>query len=894
MKKLIKRISGILAATVLATTLTFNFGVQATEGSLLTEGQEGFLAQLSIIPNEALDYGKALTRAELAHMAAKLSNAPAYTEEGEFFYDVPKDHPYRADIYALAQKGILHGDGNGYFRPDEEISDLEICKVFSVILGYDPIGKFDSYIRIARDAGVSDGVNMDGVVTYAEAMLMAHNTLHCEMMEVIGYGETNKYKVTKGYRAVERYHGLVKQEGLVEGVCLTTLEEANSDIAEGHILINGRQFHCEDETLLGKYVVFYSKRDGDSTDKEIQYIYAHEGMNNIMTLKGEAVSRVTDTEIKYYVKEKEKSVKITGKTDVIINGVAYPGYTEADLKAIMATLTLIDNNNDKVYDVIVVDSPTFMIVESVDTENKMISGRYPEMIVGSSTREEDIRILLPRGEAMLSMLPTGTAVAVSQSWNKTGTLKIRLNGLGNGVQGQVETLMNNKITVAGKEYKMTTATVTDEEVRLGDTVTVYPYGEYAAIVLHAANDNYRFGYLVNARREGSALSDGNIVVKLVDTNRVLHELTGTEVMMIDESKYTKAEAVLDRLLASAQSRVFATGTSQKILDENARLPYSQPIRYKLNNEGLVTHIDTVIYDQSQEAKTSLRPMKDEITSAYYSVHSRSFYNKSTSVNDFLFSVPALSNIIFPPDENRDLTERYGTGYPIDGSDCVVEAYTVDPDNYVAEYLIAYTSSFTAGDASAVGVVTSMYSGLDEEGMVVTKADMKNPRVTKTITLTESVAAQWEVGDIVLYNVDGNNVLKEGDDNWRYLFDYSLGKDQPRVNFGGGASYTPSYYNIMANIRISYGTVLSVKDGIITHVNSVVEDDGWGVVAPEGLQNYRAESITVYVYETIGGTPVMRIGSLSDVVPYNTNPDSGQKVVIGTRSSGRMEYMVVYK
>lgn len=891
MKKLMKKISGILAIALLATTLTFNFNVIAAEGSLLTEGQIGLLQYLGVVPDELPDMNHQLTRGELAHMAAKLMKVPEYTGEGDFFYDVFPSNSYRADIYALAQAGILHGDGNGYFRPEEEISELEICKVFSVILGYDPIGKFDSYIRIAREAGVSDGLNSDGIVTYEEAMLMAHNTLHCEMMEVVAFGDNNTYKVTEGYLAIERYHGLVKQEGIVDGIPLTTLTDATDMIAAGNIQINNRQFVCKDETLLGKYVVYYSARKSDnSTDKNIAYIYAHEGRNNYLTLAGEDISKVSATEIKYYANEKEKSVKITGKTDVIVNGVAYPEYTEADLKSPLANLTFIDNNDDAIYDVIIVDDPQYMIVGSVDKANNMIYGKYPAISVGSNTRKAEIEVYLSRGKALLSMISAGTAVSISQSKNKTGTLKIRLKQLSNSISGQVEKFMDNKITVAGREYKLTNGTVTDEEVRLGDNVTLYSNGEFAAIIVHQANEDYKFGYLVGARNAGGGFV-GKVSVKLVGTDRVLYEYEATNPMWVDEIKYTKADVVLETLLKAASSRVFPEGASDELKAENTKRPYAQPIRYKVNAEGLLTHIDTAIYEEDYEQEKSLR--LSTIVNAYYCYGARSFHNGSATTNDFLFSAPATTNIVMPPQQDRDLPEKYGTGNLVDAWSYMVEAYTIDPDSYLAEYLVVYNKSVATGDGSAIGVVANIYSKLDEDGQVVTVAEMRNPRDSHDIILPESIKDQWEIGDVILYDYDTKLHLSS-DISWRMMFDRSLGKDQLRVAFANSPSptYKPAYYSIYSNTRVSYGTVLSYKDKLLTHVNAVKEDEEG--VTKDGLQNYRADSVAVYIYEEINGKPEVKLGSMNDVIPYNLNPDSGQKVLVGTRSSGRLEYIIVYK
>ena len=49
--------------------------------------------------------------------------------DGEPFFDIGEDYPYIKEIKYLKEKGIIKGDGNGYFRPDDFITREEVMLV---------------------------------------------------------------------------------------------------------------------------------------------------------------------------------------------------------------------------------------------------------------------------------------------------------------------------------------------------------------------------------------------------------------------------------------------------------------------------------------------------------------------------------------------------------------------------------------------------------------------------------------------------------------------------------------------------------------------------------------------------------------------------------------------
>ncbi len=169
MKMMKRRIVSIVSAMAIVVSTLFGVGVSATEPesvALLSIEQENFLRYLDIITVDEIDYNQELTRGELAELVVRVGKIPEYAGGETFFFDVPSTHKHYKDIYALAGANILSGDGNGFCRPDEGVLPVELCKVFSVILGYEVIGHFDDYRRVANRIGISDGIEFGEKVTY--------------------------------------------------------------------------------------------------------------------------------------------------------------------------------------------------------------------------------------------------------------------------------------------------------------------------------------------------------------------------------------------------------------------------------------------------------------------------------------------------------------------------------------------------------------------------------------------------------------------------------------------------------------------------------------------------------------------------------------------------------
>lgn len=879
MRRFMRVIGFIVLSASFILAFTTGEGTYASkEGSLLNSGEENLLRYLRIVTEAELQYDRNITRGELAHVAAGVSKA-VFSGSDSFFYDVPVEHTYFSDICALAEIGLLGGDGNGYFEPESAASFEAACKVFSGILGYQEVGQYKGYSRTAREAGVTDGVTADGTVTYGQLLRMAYNTLHCEMFEAVSYGSTTEYQRREGYLAIERYHGLVMQNGILNGCLGTPLDHPDSALVEDAVLINNQEYYLSDaEALLGREVIFYTRRmqDMGELDKNIVYIYADERKNQVLTVQSEDVIGKNGDVFSYYSQDKERRARLSAETDVIINGVAYPDYTDAHLTPDAGSVTLIDHNNDNLYDVVIVDSYFYLVAQGIDAENQLVYGQYPNMVVGDRERDEvSFRIL--SGDKLIypKSVKAGSVLAVKKSLNTDGILKIQMELLGDGHYGYVSAISKEEICVDGKVYQLSDAMVTDETVSLGDRVTVYTHLGQCAVVLHPENDDYKVGYLVDAAAVGSTLSS-TLMVRMVDSDKNLREFTAVSKVNLDGTLCREPKDILKRLRDNA-ALTYNTAVS--------KWPMSQLVRYRLNNDGLLTHIDTSYFDSARESEESLK-LTAPHEQRKYSTKNRSFYNAETGA--FEFSVIDSRSMWGIPYNNRDEVEWYQDWLGDNGS-YRVEGYSVDPDSMVAEYIVAYLGKYTTvAEAEAPYVVTEVAAVLNDEGDMVKKIRVVgSPADPVDRYFTDSLANQnISVGDVVQLRLNRKTVVE----NMRTVYRAETIPDEASRFLASGVQ---SSIDFAIQTRIAYGTAISVKDGFLTHTTSIAEDTG-GVSAKANLDNYLIRGDTrIYVYDSSERQPKVRTGTIEDITSYSMNAGSTDRVILYT-DYGLLRFIYIIK
>ena len=204
MKKMKRLFAGLLAVVMLAMATPVYAASIKAEDAIIDLSQEeviDLLGGLDII--EGYEDGefhgeRNVTRAEMATIVVKtlkLDAAPAL----EIFDDVALTHWANGYIARAYAEGIIAGDGNGMFRPEDTVTYAEVYTMFVNVLNYQP--KKDlawpaNYVTVARANGIADGIMAYDTVaaTRNDVAKIVWNALNTEIMEIYTIGDVETYR----------------------------------------------------------------------------------------------------------------------------------------------------------------------------------------------------------------------------------------------------------------------------------------------------------------------------------------------------------------------------------------------------------------------------------------------------------------------------------------------------------------------------------------------------------------------------------------------------------------------------------------------------------------------------------------------------------------------------
>lgn len=204
MKKMKRLFAGLLAVIMLVMATPVYAAPIKAEDAIIDLSQEeiiDLLGGLDII--EGYEDGefhgeRKVTRAEMATIVVKtlkLDAAPAL----EIFDDVALTHWANGYIARAYAEGIIAGDGNGMFRPEDTVTYAEVYTMFINVLNYQP--KKDlawpaNYVTVAKANGIADGIMAYDTVaaTRNDIAKIVWNALNTEIMEIYTIGDVETYR----------------------------------------------------------------------------------------------------------------------------------------------------------------------------------------------------------------------------------------------------------------------------------------------------------------------------------------------------------------------------------------------------------------------------------------------------------------------------------------------------------------------------------------------------------------------------------------------------------------------------------------------------------------------------------------------------------------------------
>ena len=427
MHKIKKYLAAFMTAALILTNITtvMASNVDANTTFQYSDADEqnfkfsyGFYKALGIV-NEELNIDSTISRGSWAEIIIRFfhkeNEASSYVNQ-KFFADYDAKYEKIGYVNLAAQLGFMGEYDDGKFCPDVDVSYDDA--IISIVkgLGYETIaesrgGGNEQYIQLAAELGLLDKVAIAKgyPITASVAMKILDNALEAELLGAIP-GKNETYK--KGETVLSQIFKLKEAEGIVTANYQTSLYSADKT-REGQIKIEDVPYSYSGYArgLVGYNVRYY-------VDSEDTVVYLGKYDNELEVIDFDNIYKYENRTYYYTEGESEKleDWEIPSDCAVLYNGTAIedsyasslPMYTED------GSLTLVNNDNDKEADVLLIEAYTSMFIGYIDSTEKVIYNFYNGEEFISLDKYEFVQMLDEDGnETTLDKIPVKSVITIA-------------------------------------------------------------------------------------------------------------------------------------------------------------------------------------------------------------------------------------------------------------------------------------------------------------------------------------------------------------------------------------------------------------------------------------------------------------------------------------------------
>lgn len=744
--------------------------------------------------------------------------------------DVVENHWANGYINVATNQGIIIGDDEGNFRPDDTITYAEAVTVLVRLIGHTPAaekkGGFpQGYVTVASQTGITKNAvaSNDSAVLRGMVAQLTANALVTNKMEQTNFGSDESYQVVdETLLSDELETRIVYSQITAIGTSSLT---GVSTLKNNEVKIGDEVYEVADKALsdtrklLGFNVEAYIK-EGEHDEEYLILAREQKGKNSSMKIKTMDIEDVTaDTQVtvEYWEdKEKDKETQkatIAADAKYIYNGQAI-AFDIAELKPTAGSLTLLDRNRDDIYDVVFIEEYENYVVEEVIASSNRITDKYGKPSLVLDPEDDNVKFVITRGgqEITISDLAEWDVLSVAKSKDSSVVI---VDVTSEKVTGKITEKHGDKFVIDGKEYYVSANY--PNEIKLNDEGTFYldKDGNIAAVdATSALSSNY--AYVTGA--EVTTGFDPRLSVKVFDKNGDIKVIESTEKIRLNNTpNKTPAEA-----LAALQ----VEGTVVPTL-----------ITYELNSNGELSQLNTAT------DKTAGGIDKDAFTlnasaTLKYRESSKKLGNYNVNENTIVFDIPA---------GETDAKKYAVADYKLfeDNTDYDVLVYDVKEDLTAGVVIVTNSTGIANLEASAVVVDKISVSLNDEDERVEKLYAFVDGEKKAFTTVSEGILvngedAQLKAGDIIQVKTNSKGEIE----SIRVLFEVA--------NKGTEAQNT-----ISDDLVTVYGKVVK------KFTNSINVSVNGGAV-----ENYSTQGATIYEVNTAKTTNPVRVAEAGDITQYD--------------------------
>lgn len=375
-----KKIVSLITAVIMVVCMGA-FNVYAEQDNTRLDNALGLLKALEIVDDDTLtDDNEIISRGMLAKEIYKLLNIKDAVYVN-IFSDVTEETPYASYITSLAQMGII--SKSDMYYPDDTATYEQAVKMIVCVLGYGNVitgGEWPSnYLSRANSIGLTDNISasVGDILTGRMLISLLYNSLGCEILVYKGNGkyvtEDEKTLLTENFK-------VHKHKGIVTSNSNTYLSiNGNTQIDTGSV---DNVYYSDPKGLLSELLGYEVYAYYKETDDDPEIIYAvKSNVNTVITVRAKDIDKANMKNLSQFaweegVKSRVKTIKLSDKMDVVYNGRSFPGFTVDTITPDTGSVVLIDNNSDRMVDVIFVWEHETYVFASMDKENQLIVDKY--------------------------------------------------------------------------------------------------------------------------------------------------------------------------------------------------------------------------------------------------------------------------------------------------------------------------------------------------------------------------------------------------------------------------------------------------------------------------------------------------------------------------------------
>lgn len=313
-----KRIISLVICLILTLSTFCAVSAQATD---IKDEHKALMKAIGYY-SEGEDLSIKLTRGQFADLLVRsIYEQPQYlTENVITFNDVPETDPNFASINLLKTLEVTLGDGNGNFKPNEEILVNDAVVMTVRFLGYKLYADRKGYLVVASEKELLDNLSFeyDEILTKRQALILIFNMLNADISD-LQYTSSAASRLMSKERALFKVEGVVTDDGLVS-------KYGQSNVNINEIVINDTVFTNETgvRNIFGSEVVGYYKITEATKPVLISLIERSRGQS-LKIDSNELISFDHDTDTYTYYEDlthdDETELELPGNITVVYNSM---------------------------------------------------------------------------------------------------------------------------------------------------------------------------------------------------------------------------------------------------------------------------------------------------------------------------------------------------------------------------------------------------------------------------------------------------------------------------------------------------------------------------------------------------------------------------------------------